>query len=104
MRRILVDSARRKQSARHGGGHERVLCDSIDLPDDFDHERLLHVNEALDRLAARDPTKAEIVKLRFFVGLENREVAEILGVSERTVERGWRFARAWLLAEFADGS
>ena len=55
--------------------------------------------EALDRLAAQDSTKAEVVKLRFFAGLENREIAELLGISERTVERAWRFAKAWLLAE-----
>jgi RNA polymerase sigma factor (TIGR02999 family) len=102
MRRILIDAARRKQQVRHGGGQERVPLEGLDLPDDFDPERLAHVNEALDRLAARDATKAEIVKLRFFVGLENREIAELLGLSERTVERAWRFSKAWLLAEFAD--
>jgi DNA-directed RNA polymerase specialized sigma24 family protein len=56
----------------------------------------------LDRLAAQDATKAEIVKLRFFVGLENREIAELLGLSERKVERAWRFSKAWLLAEFSE--
>jgi len=103
MRRILVDHARRKQQVRHGGGQERVSLDGLDITDGQDGLRLLHVNEALDRLALQDPTKAEIVKLRFFAGLENREIAEMLGFSERTVERAWRFAKAWLLAEFNAG-
>ena len=81
----------------------RVSLDGLDLTDDHDGQRLLQVNEALDRLALHDPTKAEIVKLRFFAGLENREIAEMLGLSERTVERAWRFAKAWLLAEFNEG-
>ena len=102
MRRILIDTARRKHQLRHGGGQERVSLDGLELPDGADPRRLLYVNEALDLLAAEDATKAEIVKLRFFVGLENREIAEVLGISERTVERAWRFAKAWLLAEFSD--
>ena len=102
MRRILIDNARRKRQVRHGGGLERVDLEGLEISDHFDHQRLLHVNEALDRLAVEDATKAEIVKLRFFVGLENREIAELLGLSERTVERAWRFAKAWLLADFAD--
>jgi RNA polymerase sigma factor (TIGR02999 family) len=102
MRRILIDKARQKRRVRHGGGQERVALENVDIPDGFDPQRLLHVNEALDRLAVHDATKAEIVKLRFFVGLENREIAELLGLSERTVERAWRFAKAWLLAEFVD--
>src|SRR5207249_5581681 len=99
MRRILIDNARRKGQVRHGGGQQRVSLEGLELADDFDHQRLLEVNEALDRLAAQDSTKAEVVKLRFFAGLENREIAELLGISERTVERAWRFAKAWLLAE-----
>jgi RNA polymerase sigma factor (TIGR02999 family) len=102
MRRILIDNARRKQQVRHGGGKERVPLEDIEIPDLTDTRRLLHVNEALDRLAAEDAPKAEIVKLRFFAGLGNREIAELLGISERTVERNWRFAKAWLLAEFSD--
>jgi RNA polymerase sigma factor (TIGR02999 family) len=102
MRRILIDNARRKQQLRHGGDQQRVPLDELELPDGTDPGRLLHVNEALERLAVEDANKAEIVKLRFFVGLENREIAELLGISERTVERAWRFAKAWLLAEFSD--
>ena len=103
MRRILIDNARRKQQVRHGGGQERVSLEGLDLADDHDGQRLLQINEALDRLALQDASKAEIVKLRFFAGLENREIAEMLGISERTVERAWRFAKAWLLAEFNEG-
>lgn len=104
MRRILIDNARRKQQIRHGGGQQRIPLDGLEIADDSDPQRLLNINEALDRLAAQDSTKAEIVKLRFFGGFENREIAEVLGVSERTVERAWRFAKAWLLAELqADG-
>jgi len=103
IRRILIDNARRKRQIRHGGGQECVPLEGIEIAEDLDPQRLLHVNEALDRLAVLDATKAEIVKLRFFVGLENHEIAGLLGISERTVERGWRFAKAWLLAEFQEG-
>ena len=103
MRRILIDSARRKQQIRHGGGQQRVELEGLEIADDSDLQQLLDVNEALDRLAVQDITKAEIVKLRFFGGLENREIADLMGVSERTVERGWRFAKAWLLSELGHG-
>ena len=99
MRRILIDNARRKQQVRHGGGQQRVPLEQVDIMQDLDPERLLHINEALDRLAAQDRVKAELVKLRFFGGLQNNEIAQVLGVSERTVERNWRFAKAWLAAE-----
>jgi RNA polymerase sigma factor (TIGR02999 family) len=103
MRRILIDKARRKEQIRHGGGQQRGEMDGLEIADSLDGERLLFVNEALDRLAAEDSVKAEIVKLRFFVGLDNREIAELLGISERTVERAWRFAKTWLLAELSNG-
>ena len=103
IRRILIDNARRKRQLRHGGGHERVPLEGLEIAENLDPQRLLHVNEALDRLAVLDAAKAEIVKLRFFVGLENHEIAGLLGISERTVERSWRFAKAWLLAEFQAG-
>jgi len=96
MRRILIERARRRQRARHGGGQERVDFDDVAIAAPENDERLLQVHEALDRLAVEDPLKAEVVKLRFFVGLTEREVAEVLGVSERTVERHWAYAKPWL--------
>lgn len=99
MRRILVDLARRKRQVRHGGGQQRVLMDEVAAaPWPDNRELLVQVHDVLDELAALDNTKAQIVKLRFFVGLSNREIAELLNVSDRTVERGWAFAKAWLFA------
>ena len=71
----------------------------MDIAAGDNDENLLRVHEALDRLAAEDKVKAEVVKLRFFVGLSDREVAEVLGLSERTVERHWAYAKAWLFRE-----
>jgi len=97
MRQILVDNARRKRCARHGGDLERVDLAAIQVPAPVqDDDELLEVHEALDELAALDPRKAELVKLRFFVGLSFPEVAEVLGISEVTAKRDWAFARAWL--------
>jgi RNA polymerase sigma factor (TIGR02999 family) len=103
MRRILIDLARRKSQIRHGGQYRRVDLEgtNIALPDD--RERLLQVHEVLDQLAAIDPLKADVVKLRFFVGLTNSDIAKLLNLSERTVERAWSFAKAWLFAEIKSG-
>jgi len=96
MRRILVDRARRKQAARHGAGapHEDVAF--VELPIESDPDRLLRIHEVLDELAAEEPLRAEVVKLRFFVGMDHREIAEALNVSEKTVKRYWAYAKAWL--------
>ena len=100
MRRILIDRARRRRGLRHGGGFERVHVDDLDrvagLEDD---DELLAVHEALDKLAARDPPKAELVKLRYFVGMTIEEAAAALGISEPTAKRWWAFARTWLYQE-----
>ena len=96
MRHLMIERARRRLRQRHGGGLERVdLDDQIAAPS-HDDERLLQINAALDELAQESPDKAEVVKLRFFVGLDARETAEILDVSTRTVERYWTYAKAWL--------
>jgi RNA polymerase sigma factor (TIGR02999 family) len=100
MRRILIDRARRKQAIRHGGGWERASLSGIQdaAATDTDDE-ILAVHEALDRLAAVDARKAELVKLRYFVGLSLEEAAATLGVSVPTAKRDWAFARAWLFRE-----
>src|SRR5262245_2412926 len=98
MRRILVDRARRRQASRHGGGQERLELDAIEIPTAND-ELIQSVHETLDALAKLDPQKAEIVKLRFFVGLNFEEIAALLGVNERTVRRHWTFAKAWMCKE-----
>ena len=99
MRRILIDNARRKRAARHGGGQERVDIQDVELATPANEDELLAVHDALEKLAVEDKQLAELVKLRFFVGLTNKEAAEVLGVSEPTVERWWTFARAWLYRE-----
>lgn len=96
MRRILVDRARRRRSRKHGGDLERVDLDGAEFASPVDDTAVLQVNEALERLHVEDPDKAQVVKLRFFVGLENAEIASLLGVSEKTVQRHWAFAKAWL--------
>ena len=99
IRRVLIDHARQRKRICHGGEQQRVPLADIEFAT-CSPDLALQVDEALAHLAELDHMKAEIVKLRFFGGFENQEIAEVLGVSERTVERGWRFARAWLLAEF----
>ena len=104
MRRILVDRARRRRSRKHGGGLERVDLDQTDIPVPEDDALVLEVHEALELLAAADPEKAEVVKLRFFAGLEHAEVAALLGVSEKTVRRHWLLAKAWLARAMGRGA
>jgi len=99
MRRILIDSARRKRAQRHGGGQARVDIQDVEVAGAARDDELLAIHDALDKLAAEDKRMAELVKLRFFIGLTNKEAAGILGVSEPTVERWWSFARAWLYRE-----
>jgi RNA polymerase sigma factor (TIGR02999 family) len=106
MRRILVENARRKRRLRHGGGLARagVEPDEIAAPEGRPLDELLAVDAALDRLAAADPAAAELVKLRYFAGFSIARSAEILGVSPRTADRLWTYARAWLRREIAPES
>jgi RNA polymerase sigma factor (TIGR02999 family) len=97
MRRILVENARRKSRLKHGGGQFRLDINDIDLASAQPDEKILLMNDALEQLQAEDPEKARIVVLKFFGGLTNQEVAENLRVTERTVERQWAYAKAWLL-------
>src|SRR5438105_7344897 len=99
MRRILIDRARRKQALKRGARAAHIDLDRVDAAVEADEETLLQVNEALEKLAAKDPQSAELVKLRFFVGLDYSEAAEALGISQRTAKRYWTFARAWLYRE-----
>jgi RNA polymerase sigma factor (TIGR02999 family) len=99
MRRILVERARRKARQRHGGGWVRVDIEEISVASEEDEETLLFVNDALERLALKDPVCAELINLRFFAGIPNHEAARLLGLSERTAKRNWAYARAWLTRE-----
>ena len=99
MRRILVDNARRRQAVKHGGSLQRADWSSLDIAAEAPDEQILAVHEALERLAARDPLGAQLIKMRFFAGLPNVEAAEMLGLSERTAKRTWAYARAWLFEE-----
>jgi len=99
MRRILIDRARHKRTQRHGGGQERVDIEQIDLASPDADNRLLAVNEALDKLAAQNKPEAELVKLRYFVGMTLEEAADALGISARTADNYWAHARAWLFHE-----
>jgi RNA polymerase sigma factor (TIGR02999 family) len=96
MRRILVESARRKRGVKHGGGLQRVNLDEAVSCGPEPADDLLSLNEALDRLACEDPTKAELVKLRYFAGLSVQEAADALGISRATADRYWAYAKVWL--------
>ena len=99
MRRILIDRARRKRAIRHGGDQQRVDIQDVNLASPAEDDQLLAVNEALDKLATQHKVEAELVKLRYFVGMTNDEAAEVLGLSPRTAKYYWTHARAWLFRE-----
>ncbi len=96
MRRILVENARRKHGLKHGGNWQRVDWDGLDLPSFPPDEQVMAIDEALSELANVGPVEAEVVKLRFFAGMEYSEIATLLKLSERTVHRYWAFAKVWL--------
>lgn len=96
MRRILIARARRRKTQRRGAGADHLDADELELAAPAPDDQLLALNEALDRFAALEPQQAELVKLRYFVGLKIPEAAEILGISEATAKRWWTYARAWL--------
>ena len=101
MRRILIERARRKRALRHGGDQQRVDIQEVDLASPAEDDQLLAVSEALEKLAAQHTEEAELVKLRYFVGMTNEEAAEVLGISVRTAKYYWTHARAWLYREIA---
>jgi RNA polymerase sigma factor (TIGR02999 family) len=93
MRRILIDRARRRASIKRGGGQARVELEIADLVAPISDDNVVLIDEALHRLGAEDPQQARVVELKFFGGLTNREVAETLGIGERTVDRQWACAK-----------
>jgi RNA polymerase sigma factor (TIGR02999 family) len=99
MRRILVEHARRKRSLKRGGGRQRHCLDGVKVAAREVGEELLAIDEALSKFAAKDPVKAELVKLRYFGGCTGAQAAAALGVSEATADRYWAYARAWLHQE-----
>jgi len=96
MRRLLVDAARRKQADKHGGGRQRADLAAIEIAIPESSEDLVALDEAVSRLEAIDPAKAQLVKLRYFAGLTMEQVAVAQGVSLATANRAWAYARAWL--------
>ncbi|MEX0614081.1 MAG: ECF-type sigma factor [Pirellulales bacterium] len=97
MRRILIDNARRRETQKRGGGWQRQELEVVTAPEPDDD--LLALDEALKKLAAKDPLKAKLVELRYFAGLTGEEAAEVLSISPTTADRHWAYARAWLQAE-----
>ncbi len=102
MRRILVDNARRKHSAKHGGDWARIEVQDVDLITGPKTDSLLALDEALTKLSEEEPAKAELVKLRYFAGLTLEEAADVLGISRTTASRYWTYARVWLFSELSD--
>ena len=99
MRRILVDRARRRLAAKRGAGEACLNADELEIPAPAPDEQLLDVNEALERFAKQDPRKAELVKLRYFVGMTFEEAAGVLQIAVPTAKEWWAYSRAWLRVE-----
>lgn len=112
IRRILIDHARARRAARRGGDSERLSFDDLTAAHgisaagatNLNAEALLQVDLALERFTLADPIRARVVELRFYGGLTHQEIAEVMGVSLSSVERHWRFARAWLYRALAEGN
>src|SRR5690349_9119240 len=104
MRRILVENARRKQSAKRGRERARIDLDRVEFTAPDPRDDLLALDEALSQLGVTDPQTAELVKLRYFSGLSNKQAAEVLGISPRTADFRWAYARAWLFEKIEGGS
>jgi RNA polymerase sigma factor (TIGR02999 family) len=105
MRRILIERARRRLAAKRGGGIQPLDVDAIEIPSPASNdEDLLRINEALEKLARVDPRKAELVKLRYFVGMNFEEASSALGIAVPTAKQWWAYARAWLTVEIRGSS
>jgi len=104
MRRILVDRARRKARLKHGGGQERLNIEELELAEVATDDKILFVDDALEQLERSHPERAKVVVLKFFAGMTNKETADTLGINERSVDRHWVCARAWLFQKLQSGS
>jgi len=104
MRRILIENARRKRAARHGGDHQRLDINEVEIAAEAKDDELLAINDALHQFEMVDKQKAELVKLRYFVGLTIEEAAQVLGISSPTAKRWWSYARAWLYDQTKRGA
>jgi RNA polymerase sigma factor (TIGR02999 family) len=104
MRRILVESVRRKKRHKHGGDLERVEADLASLPTRMSSDELLALDEALEKLRQQDPVKAQLVTLRYFGGMTIEQASEVLNISRVTAHRYWTYARAWLHQQIAGGT
>ena len=102
MRRILIENARRKARMKHGGELQRVDLPDLDTRSGLTDERLLEIDEALGRFAVEEPEMANLVKLRFFAGMQLDEAVEVMGISRATAVRHWTYARAWLFDALSD--
>jgi RNA polymerase sigma factor (TIGR02999 family) len=104
MRRVLVDRARRRLAAKRGAGEVCVDVDDLEIPSPAPDEQLLDMNSALEKFAEQAPRKAELVKLRYFVGMTFEEAAGVLGIAVPTAKEWWAYSRAWLRVEIAGAS
>jgi RNA polymerase sigma factor (TIGR02999 family) len=104
MRRILVERARQKKAVKYGGGRHRIDADTVAIVAPEANDDLVAIDQALDRLAALDPVKAELVKLRYFAGVTIEECAQALGISCATAKRYWTYSRVWLFEQVSGGS
>jgi RNA polymerase sigma factor (TIGR02999 family) len=103
MRRILIENARRKKTQKRGGDWRRTRMDVAEVSVNDPSDEVLQIHEVLDQLAQVDPESAELVKLRYFVGLTQQQCADIIGISKRTADNRWAFARTWLIRAIHDG-
>lgn len=102
MRRILVERARRKARLKHGGGQHRLNIEDLELADAAPDEKILMVNDTLEELERSNPERARIVVMKFYGGMTNKEVADVLGIGERSVDRHWMCAKAWLFQKLQE--
>ena len=102
MRRILIDNARKKKRLKRGGDRKRVTLDDAEFAVEAPSDDLIALDEALEKLASIDKIKADLVKLRYFAGLTIEQVAELVGISQTTAKRHWRYTRAWLYREITN--